>query len=233
MIVSRKIRGSMKKTVLRDQATTLDGKIMTLHEHDGVFTIRIEGTELMSSRQHHSEEKIGELACAHIKKKSPSARVLIGGLGLGFTLRAALKSLAADAVVVVVEIMPAVIQWNLIPEYKLGADAMADPRVQIIEGDVADVLRRNHGKFDSIILDIDNGASELSVQSNSRLYQATGLSMVKAALKPDGCLGIWSAKNDPVFIQLMSQCGFTVTVERVRTHSNGGGWNFLFIARGA
>lgn len=221
----------MKKTILRDQTTTVDGKPMTLHEHEGTFVIRIAGAELMSSRHYNSEEKIAELACAHIRTKSPGARVLIGGLGLGFTLRAALKNVAPDAVVVVAEIMPAVIKWNLVPEYKLGGDAMADPRVEVIEGDVTDVLRKNRGAFDSIILDVDNGASGMSADSNSRLYKAAGLAMARSALKPDGCLAIWSATDDPGFVKLMRQSGFTVTVERARTHPTSGGWHTLFIGR--
>ncbi len=221
----------MKKTILRDQTTTVDGKAMTLHEHEGTFIIRIAGAELMSSRHYNSEEKIAELACAHIRTKSPGAKVLIGGLGLGFTLRAALKNVARDAAVVVAEIMPAVIKWNLVPEYKLGGDAMSDSRVQVIEGDVTDVLRKNRGAFDSIILDVDNGASGMSADSNSRLYKSAGLAMARSALKPDGCLAIWSASDDPAFVKLMRQSGFTVTVERARTHPSGGGWHTLFIGR--
>jgi hypothetical protein len=131
----------MKKTIMLDQATTPDGRPMTLHEHDGVFMIRIDGVELMSTRQHHSEEKLAELACAQIGKQSGNARVLIGGLGLGFTLRAALENLGPDAAVVVVELMPDVIRWNQNADYKLAADAMADPRVEFIAGDVVDVGR--------------------------------------------------------------------------------------------
>ena len=221
----------MKKTVLLDQATTADGKTMTLHEHDGVFMIRIDGAELMSSRQHHSEEKLAELACAHVRDKSPGARVLIGGLGLGFTLRAVLKSLPADASVVVAELVPAVIAWNLVPEHMLGGDALADSRVEIFVGDVADVLRQNRGRFDSIMLDVDNGASGMTAASNSRLYQAAGLALARSALVSDGCLAVWSAADDPAFVQRMRQGGFTVAVEKARPHPLGGGWNFLFIGR--
>ncbi|MCX7417486.1 MAG: hypothetical protein WCP23_05670 [Planctomycetota bacterium] len=221
----------MKKTNLLDHTTTVDGKPMTLHEHDGVVMIRIDGQELMSTRQHDSEERIAQLACAHITPPFPGACVLIGGLGLGFTLRAALKSLAADAAVLVAEIMPAVIQWNLNAQYNLGRDAMADPRVNMIQADVADVLHQSPGRFDSIILDIDNGASGMSVQSNSRLYEAAGLQMARSALKAHGCLAVWSASDDPAFVQRMRQCGFRVTVERARTHPTGNAHNALFIGR--
>jgi spermidine synthase len=219
----------MKPTILRDQVTTADGRLMTLHEHDGEFLIRIAGVELMSSRQHHSEERLAELACAHVR--SAAARVLIGGLGMGFTLRAALANLGPDAAVVVVELMPAVIRWNQTPEYGLGADALADPRVEVVEGDVTDVLRRNRAGFDAIILDVDNGADGLTAASNGRLYEPAGLSMTRAALRPGGCLAIWSAGDDPAFVDRMRRCGWEVTVERARTHSGGGSWNWLFIGR--
>ena len=221
----------MKKTILRDQATTPDGSLMTLHEHDGVFMIRVDGVELMSTRQHHSEERLAELACDQIRTKASAVRVLIGGLGLGFTLRAALAQLGHNATVVVVELMPAVIQWNQTPEFGLGADAIVDPRVEIIAGDVADVLKTSRGRFDAIILDVDNGASGLTAAATSRLYSAAGLSMARSALRPGGCLAVWSANADPAFVQRMGQSGFTVTVERARTHPTGGSWNSLFIGR--
>jgi spermidine synthase len=221
----------MKKTILLDQATTPDGRPMTLHEHDGVYMIRIDGVELMSTRQHHSEEKLAELACVHLQGRSSGARVLIGGLGLGFTLRTALENLGPDAEVVVVELMPAVIRWNQTPDYKLGADAMADPRVEVVTGDVVDLLKKSRGQFDAIILDVDNGASGLTAAANSRLYSATGLAMIRAALRPDGCLAVWSADADPAFVERMGKCGFAVAVERARTHPTGGSWNSLFIGR--
>ena len=221
----------MKKTILLDQATTPDGSLMTLHEHDGVFMIRVDGVELMSTRQHHSEERLAELACDQIRSTASGATVLIGGLGLGFTLRAALAQLGPNATVVVVELMPAVIQWNQTPEYGLAADAILDPRVEIIAGDVADVLKTSRGRFDAIILDVDNGASGLTTAANSRLYSAAGLSMARSALKPAGCLAVWSANADPAFVQRMGQSGFAVTVERARTHPTGGSWNSLFIGR--
>lgn len=221
----------MKKTILIEQATTPDGKSMTLHEHDGVFLIRIDGVELMSTRQHHSEERLAELACGHLKARPSGPRVLIGGLGLGFTLRAALAALGPDATVVVVELMPAVIRWNQTPDYKLGADAMTDPRVEVVAGDVTDVLKNCRGRFDAIILDVDNGASGLTAATNSRLYSSAGLAMIRSALRPDGCLAVWSADADPAFVERMGQGGFTVTVERARTHATGGSWNSLFLGR--
>jgi len=221
----------MKTTFLRDQARTPDGKLMTLHEHDGAFMIRVAGVELMSSRQHHSEERLAELACAHIPRQAAGGRVLIGGLGLGFTLREALKHLGPEASVVVVELIPEVIAWNLAPEYNLGKDALADPRVELVQGDVQDLLRTSRAAFDAIILDVDNGASGLSAEKNSTLYTTTGLLLARAALKPAGCLAIWSAGHDPAFAERMRHSGFSVTVERARTHSSSGSCNSLFIGR--
>jgi spermidine synthase len=220
----------MKPTILRDRAITPDGQPLTLHEHDGVFTIRVGTVELMSSRQHHSEERLAELACAGLRER-PRARVLIGGLGMGFTLRAALGRLATDAEVAVVELMPAVVRWNRTPDYALGADALADPRVAVIEGDVVDVLRASPGRFDAVILDVDNGASGLSVASNDRLYSLRGLQRAAAALRPGGCLAVWSADDDPAFADRLGRTGFAVTIERARVHAAGGGWTTLFLGR--
>ena len=220
----------MKKTVLRAQATTADGTVLTLHEHDGAFMIRVDGVELMSSRQHHSEERLAELACAAIAGRS-QPRVLIGGLGMGFTLRAALRHLPADAMVVVVELVPAVIAWNLAPEYGLGGDALRDPRVELVEGDVGDVLARYRRGFDAVILDVDNGASGLTVSANGRLYESAGLGVARAALTAGGCLAVWSAGDDRAFAERMGRAGFDVEVERAPTHPGGGSRNTLFIGR--
>ncbi len=223
----------MKPTVLLAQATTPDGRLMSLHEHDGALLIRVAGVELMSTRQHHSEERLAEVACEHVRGRT-RPRVLIGGLGLGFTLRTALAHLGPEASVVVVELLPAVVEWNRDPAYGLAAEALADPRVETITGDVADVLDTSHGKFDAIILDVDNGPSGLSTGTNDRLYTPAGLARARAALKPGGCLVVWSAGDDPAFVERMGRAGYDVTVERARTHSTGGSWTTLFIgtARG-
>jgi spermidine synthase len=190
--------------------------------------IRVGGVELMSTRQHHSEERLAELACAQLRCRG-RPRLLIGGLGMGFTLRAALSHLGPDATVVVAELMPAVVAWNQNPEYGLGADAMADPRVEIITGDVVEVIKRSRGSFDAIILDVDNGASGLSADANGLLYTEAGLATARRALKPGGCLAVWSAGDDPAFVDRMRRGGVEVTVERARTHATGGSWNALFI----
>ena len=179
----------MKPTRLLDQATTPDGTPLTLHEHDGTLFIRVGGVELMSTRQHHSEERLAELACAGLHDRSRAA-VLIGGLGLGFTLRETLRHVAADAAVVVAELVPAVIAWNRNPAFGLAADLMDDPRVTIVCDDVADVLAASRGRFDSIMLDVDNGATGLTAAANDGLYAASGLGAARAALKPGGRLAV-------------------------------------------
>jgi spermidine synthase len=222
----------MKPTILRDQALTPDGRAMMLYEHDGALTIRVAGVDLMTTRQHHSEEQLAQIACEPLRH-TRHARVLIGGLGFGFTLRTALGILGADAAVVVAELMPAVIAWNREPGYGLAGTALDDPRVEVVVGDVAEVLRCHRAGFDAVILDVDNGAAGLTIADNRRLYTATGLARARAALRPGGCLAVWSAADDPAFVERMRRCGLTVTSERARVHAGGGAWNHLFIGRAA
>jgi len=218
----------MKPVRLLDRATTPAGTPLTLHEHDGTILIRVGSVELMSTRQHHSEETLAALACAGLEDR-PRAAVLIGGLGLGFTLRETLRHVAADARVVVAELVPAVIAWNRNPAYGLAADVIDDPRVDVVAGDVADVLRQSRSRFDAIMLDVDNGASGLTTAGNDGLYQATGLGTARAALRPGGRLAVWSAEADPRFNARMEEAGFTVDVTKTRTHPTGGSWNWILI----
>lgn len=218
----------MKPTRLLDTATTPDGTPITLHEHDGAVSIRAGGVELMSTRQHHSEERLAQVACARLGDRHGAA-VLIGGLGLGFTLRETLLHVAADATVIVVELVPAVIAWNRDRAFGLAADVIDDPRVRILTGDVADVLRRSRGRFDCVMLDVDNGASGLTAAANDGLYVATGLRAALAALRPGGRLAIWSAGPDPRFVARMEQAGFVVEVVRARARPSGGSWNSIFV----
>lgn len=221
----------MKATVERGRATTPDGRTLTLHQHDADFLIRVDGVELMSTRQHHSEERLAELACAGLRD-APAARVLIGGLGMGFTLRATLEALGPDARVTVAEVMPAVIAWNRDPAFGLGADALDDPRVEVVAADVADVLVRRGG-WHAIILDVDNGAVGLTLAANDRLYAPAGLRAAQAALAPGGCLAVWSATDDPAFARRLERSGFRVSIERSPVHRGGGGRACLVLGRRA
>jgi spermidine synthase len=218
----------MKPTRLLERAVTPDGTPLTLHEHDGTLSIRVAGVELMSTRQHHSEERMAELACADLGDRS-RATVLIGGLGLGFTLRATLRHVAADARVVVAEFVPAVIAWNRDPAYGLAADVIDDPRVEIVARDVAEVLSESRGRFDRIMLDVDNGAGGLTAAANAGLYGMNGLGAARAALRPRGRLAVWSAGPDHRFLARLEEAGFTVEVVKARTHPTGGSWNTIFV----
>jgi spermidine synthase len=220
----------LKKWTTVDKTLTADGKTISLHEHDGSYTIRVDSAELMSTRQHTSEERIAELACAKLRG-TRRARVLIGGLGFGFTLKAALSAVASDATVVIAEILGAVIAWNRDPSYNLAAEAMADSRVIVLQQDVAEVIRDARGSFDSIILDVDNGPAALSTGGNRRLYDYEGLRRARAALRHAGCVAFWSAAPDPAFERLMTRAGFAVEVESCRSHGNSGGRHTLFLGR--
>ena len=218
----------MKKWIAVDQALTPDGNTISLHEHDGSYMIRVDGVPLMSTRQHASEEKLAQLACAHVRGIR-NARVLIGGLGFGFTLKAALATAGADATVVVAEILGAVIAWNRNTALPLAADALADPRVTVLQEDVGEAIREGRGSFDAIILDVDNGPAALSTDCNRRLYDPSGLRNIRDALRPGGCLALWSVAPDPAFERRMTQAGFRVEVQRCRSHVSSGRWHTLFL----
>jgi spermidine synthase len=220
----------MKKWTTVDQALTSDGKPITLEEHDGSYTIRIDRVPLMSTRQHASEEKLAQLACAYLKHNT-DARVLIGGLGFGYTLRATLQALAPQASVVVAEVLAEVIAWNRNPAYPLAADVLADPRVTLLHRDVADVIRAERGGFDAIMLDVDNGPDAMAIDRNRRLYDAAGLKLTRAALRPAGCVAYWSVEPDPAFEKLLARAGFEVEVTACRARPHGGSRHTIFLGR--
>lgn len=184
----------------------------------------------MSTRRHLSEDRLAEVACAPISAR-PTARVLIGGLGLGFTLREALRLLAADAEVVVAELLAEVIAWNANPAWDLSADALRDPRVRVVHDDVSNVLRAEPGGFDAIMLDTDNGPEGMIMSENSRLYAARGIAATMAALRPDGVIAYWSVGDDPEFAGALERAGLGVTRLRVRAHTTAGPMHTLYVAR--
>ena len=218
----------MKKWNMIDAALTPDGKTISLREHDGTYAIRVDGDELMSTRRNASEVKLAELACAHARQLR-AARVLIGGLGFGFTLKAALAALAPDATVTVVELLASVIAWNKNPAFPLAEEAVSDPRVVLLQRDVAEVIREFPRTFDSILLDVDNGPVALSTAGNQRLYERAGVEMTYAALRPGGCLAVWSAAPNPVYEKVLRRAGFELEVQRCQAHAGSGGWHTLFI----
>jgi spermidine synthase len=220
----------LKKFERLDQTTSPDGTVLALFHHDGAYYIRANGVELMSTRRHHSEERLAELVCAPLRRAA-GARVLIGGLGFGFTLRAALRELGDDAHVVVVELLEAVIRWNQNADYNLAADALADPRVTLRHDDVAHLLASSPGAFDGIMLDVDNGADALTTASNARLYGEKGIRSAITALRPGGRLAYWSAGADPVLARALRRAGLTVDTTTARAHATTGPRHVLYLAR--
>jgi spermidine synthase len=219
----------MKRTERLGEATAPDGTVLTLSRHDGDYTIRVGGVDLMSTRRFHSEEQLAERVCLPLRD-APAPRVLIGGLGLGFTLRAALRVLPADARVVVAEIVAEVIEWNRDPEYPLAHASLADPRVDLRHDDVANVLRAHRAAFDAIMLDVDNGADALTTGGNAGLYRRAGVRAAASALRPGGRLAYWSADEDPQFAALLRSAGLAVETVRVRAHATSGGAHTLLLA---
>ncbi len=203
----------MKKRETVETAAAPNGATMSLVRHDRDWAIYVDGRELMSTRRHISEDRLAEVACAPLITK-PGISVLIGGLGLGFTLRAALKNLGKDARVTVAELMPPVIEWNKNRSYDLAADAVQDPRTTIVVTDVYDLIRTSSGAFDVILLDVDNNTTAMNTEGNKKLYKQDGLAQVYAALKKRGTVVYWSADSDPLFAKAMGRAGFKVETER-------------------
>jgi spermidine synthase len=199
-----------------------DGTILRLARRDTEFIILANGRSLMSSRMHGSEEALALFTCGNLLKREEPC-VLIGGLGMGFTLRATLDLLPADATVVVAELVADVAEWNRGPLGELAAFPMKDKRVRIEIGDVAATLKASHAKFDAILLDVDNGPTAFTASANSWLYGDRGIAAARAALKMGGVLGVWSARGDRKFEQRLRYGRFNVRVEDVRARLKKGG----------
>ena len=219
----------MKPLEKLGEARTPNGTLIALYRHDGAYLIRADGVELMSTRRHLSEDRLAEVACTAIREVR-GARVLIGGLGLGFTLRAALRELKDDAEVVVAELVEKVITWNANPSYALSHEAMKDPRVRIVHDDVVNVLRANTDGFDAIMLDTDNGPDGMLMSENSRLYAMRGILATLAALRKGGSIVYWSVSDDPQFVSALENVGLTVKAMRVRAHATSGPYHTLYVA---
>jgi spermidine synthase len=219
----------MKPYERLEEARTPNGTLLTLYRHDGAYLIRADGVELMSTRRHLSEDRLAEVACAPLRER-PGARVLIGGLGLGFTLRAALRELRDDAEVVVAELLAEVIAWNADPRYGLSVEAMRDSRVRVVHGDVTDVLRANPGAFDAIMLDTDNGPDGMLMSENAPLYAAHGISVTVAALRAGGSIVYWSVGDDRKFAGALRASRLAVSELRVRAHDTAGPMHTLYVA---
>ncbi|MDB4883033.1 MAG: hypothetical protein JWL95_1799 [Gemmatimonadetes bacterium] len=211
------------------EARTPNGTLIALYRHDGAYLIRADGVELMSTRRHLSEDRLAEVACAPLHDV-PRVRVLIGGLGLGFTLRAALRHLREDAEIVVAELLAEVIEWNADPRYGLSVEAMGDPRVRVVRDDVMDVLLANSGAFDAIMLDTDNGPDGMLMSENAPLYARRGIGLTVAALRAGGSIVYWSVGDDPKFAGALRSSGLVVRTLRVRAHDTAGPMHTLYEA---
>lgn len=204
---------------LLDAATVPGGGTeLRLYERGGEFSIRIGGCELMNSRMHGSEDALAELACRRIAGTA-SSRVLIGGLGMGYTAAAALARLGPDSSAVVAELVPAVVRWNRCYLGSLAGHPLDDCRVTVHEGDVARILQLERQAYDAILLDVDNGPEALTRKGNRWLYTAAGIKTAFSALRPAGVLAIWSAGPDQAFANRLSKGGFAV--EELRAPARG------------
>jgi len=212
----------VKHLELIGQTLTPDGIDMKLTRRSNEYIILANGKSLMSSRMHGSEEALATLACRRVRTME-RACVLVGGLGMGFTLRATLDVLPRNAVVVVAELVPAVVEWNRGPLGPLAGQPLRDRRVRLYVGDVSALLGSSPGQFDAVLLDVDNGPAAFASSDNARLYDNRGLAAARAALKIGGVLAVWSAREDRKFEQRLRYCGFRVEVERVRARLKKGG----------
>lgn len=212
----------MRPWELLGEARTPDGTDLRLTRHSSEYVILANGQSLMSSRMHGSEEALATLGCRRARLLD-APTVLIGGLGMGFTLRAVLNLLPARGRVVVAELMPAVVEWNRGPLAPLAGHPLKDPRVRLELGDVAETLRANPASFDAVLLDVDNGPTAFTATANARLYDNQGVAMARAALTPNGVFAVWSARENRKFEQRLRYCGFAVEVARVRGRLKGGG----------
>jgi len=195
---------------------------MSLTRQGSEYVILASGKPLMSSRMHGSEEALAAFGCRNARTREAPC-VLVGGLGMGFTLRATLDLLPRDATVVVTELVPAVVEWNRGPLGPLADHPLKDARVQVEIGDVAATVRASRQRFDAMLLDVDNGPAAFTASHNTRLYDDAGLAAARTALTPGGVLAVWSAWEDRRFEQRLRHGGFTVQVERVRARLKKGG----------
>jgi spermidine synthase len=218
--VSSILASPMQPYELLDSFTTPDGSEMTLCQQGTDLFVNFDGRELMSTRTHRTECTLARVACRELEK-NPAPRILIGGLGLGYTLRATLDALPPEARIVVAEVYEPIVVWNRAHADRLG-ETLEDPRAEIRLADVYDALGEKKG-FDAILLDVDNGPIAETLESNARLYARSGLRRIRAALKYDGLLAVWSAHPDNEFMGRMKAAGFNeVRAEVARTGKGRG-----------
>jgi spermidine synthase len=215
--------------LLIDTAEIPGGGELRLFRRGDEYSIMLGNNELMNSRLSGSEEALAALAAERLGGR-PRPRMLIGGLGMGFTLRAALAELDGDAEVTVAELVPAVVAWARGPMAHIFDGSLDDPRVTLLEADVAAPIAVARSAWDAILLDVDNGPDGLTSQANDRLYSAAGLAAARAALRPGGVLAIWSSAPDPKFTQRLRKAGFEADEVPVRARGTKGARHVIWIA---
>lgn len=208
-----------------------DGGQLRLLRRGDEFSIRIAGTQgdLMNSRMHSSEDALGTLPCELIANRQ-SPRVLIGGLGMGFTLAAVLAALPEDAKVVVAELVPGVVDWNRQTLGECAGYPLVDKRTEVVVVDVGDLIEQGREHYDAILLDVDNGPEALTHADNSRLYSVYGLSVAYNSLRSGGVLAVWSASAAPDFSKRLRNAGFSVQEKPVRAHKGKGARHMIWLA---
>ena len=204
-----------------------EAEAMRLYRRGAEYSIRIGHHELMNNREHGSEDALADLVCQRLHG---DVRVLVGGLGMGYTLIAVLKNVSRKSEVVVSELVPAVVRWHRGVLAHVSQGALDDPRVTIREADVAHVISEERNGFDAILLDVDNGPAGLTSKTNDRLYGMNGLRSAYAALRPKGILAVWAADPDPRFTKRLQQVGFTAEEIRVRGHGRKGQRYLIWLA---
>jgi spermidine synthase len=214
---------------LLDTAQVPEGGELRLKRRGAEFSIMAGATELMNSRLSGSEQALATLVCARLGAR-PAPVLLIGGLGMGFTLRAALGEVGPEAKIVVAELVPAVIAWARGPMAEIFGDSLDDPRVTVQEGDVAGLIGKGRGAYDAILLDVDNGPGGLTRAANDGLYSPAGLGAAWAALRPGGVLAVWSSAPDSGFTTRLRRAGFAVEEARVRAHGKSGARHVIWLA---
>lgn len=209
-----------------------NGGELTLFRREDEFSIRLSGVrgELMNSRLYNSEQELATLGCAHIKH-SDQAQVLVGGLGMGYTLAAALACVTAKAQVTVAELIPEVVEWNQGPLGDCAGNPLQDERCQLRLGDIAELIKLEQPTFDAILLDVDNGPEGITHSNNNWLYSNRGLEALHNSLRPEGMLAVWSAGADSMFVIQLKKAGFTVEVRTVRARPGKGSRHTIFLAK--
>jgi spermidine synthase len=215
--------------ILLDTAAVPGGGELRLKRRGAEFSIMLGSNELMNSRLSGSEEALAKLACERLGERA-APTILIGGLGMGFTLRAALAEVPPQATVVVAEIVPAVIRWARGRMADMFGGSLDDPRVSVHEGDVGELIGAGPAAYDAILLDVDNGPEGLSRPDNDSLYDTAGLGLARRALRPGGVLGVWSSSRSSAFTQRLRKVGFNVEEVTARAHARRGAKHTVWLA---